>query len=434
MSKEQEAYAKALADYNQAIELNPQYAEAYNNRGMVYLNLSSYYKLALSDFNNYIQYAKDNELKKHVALLAHSIALSIDEFKTAREYVKKAFEHATTEEQRHSQVYFDNIEHTEDLYNEKQTLEKARKKHEKLLREYTHMLGNTLFPETVRGIAESLKKQGGDSYYAKRLHDVYHSELTTRRQAELLKVRYFANNANDFISLVKQGRLLPESSEKGVTVREVLDYVLERMVARLLNEHYDKLRTERQQVVETQQTDLVELRDDFEHHVFLSDKPVLEWINQRLMPMRVTLSSPKWEKVRFNKDGTTEALFYNYFNELLLNAFKYADYAQGMQLNLYQQEVDGICFLYFSIENTCRANIVSGTQIGLKGLREDLTQLNATDAAEKSVQVIQENGKFKVIMAFNKDLLLYELTAERKAIIKSSFERLMALKKQQQAA
>jgi tetratricopeptide (TPR) repeat protein len=29
-------YKQAIADYNEAIDLNPRYAEAYNNRGIVY--------------------------------------------------------------------------------------------------------------------------------------------------------------------------------------------------------------------------------------------------------------------------------------------------------------------------------------------------------------------------------------------------------------
>jgi tetratricopeptide (TPR) repeat protein len=34
--REQKQYGKAVADYNKALEINPNYAEAYNNRGFVY--------------------------------------------------------------------------------------------------------------------------------------------------------------------------------------------------------------------------------------------------------------------------------------------------------------------------------------------------------------------------------------------------------------
>ena len=44
----------AIADYNQAIQLNPKYAEAYNNRGNVYYNQGKY-DLAIADYNESIR-------------------------------------------------------------------------------------------------------------------------------------------------------------------------------------------------------------------------------------------------------------------------------------------------------------------------------------------------------------------------------------------
>nr|QNO55523.1 photosystem I assembly protein Ycf3 [Methanosarcinales archaeon ANME-1 ERB7] len=47
-------YEKAISDYNKAIELNPEYADAYNNRGNVYGYIKEYEK-AISDFNKAIE-------------------------------------------------------------------------------------------------------------------------------------------------------------------------------------------------------------------------------------------------------------------------------------------------------------------------------------------------------------------------------------------
>jgi len=47
-------YDKAMADNNKAIEINPQYAEAYNNRGVVYRILKDYDK-AIKDYNKAIE-------------------------------------------------------------------------------------------------------------------------------------------------------------------------------------------------------------------------------------------------------------------------------------------------------------------------------------------------------------------------------------------
>ncbi len=47
-------YEKAISDYNRAIELNPEYAKAYNNRGLAYKNIKEYVK-AISDYNRAIE-------------------------------------------------------------------------------------------------------------------------------------------------------------------------------------------------------------------------------------------------------------------------------------------------------------------------------------------------------------------------------------------
>ncbi|MCZ8212967.1 tetratricopeptide repeat protein [Microcystis sp. LE19-8.1F] len=46
-------YELALSDYNKAIDINPNYAKAYNNRGILYKDLQKY-ELALSDYNKAI--------------------------------------------------------------------------------------------------------------------------------------------------------------------------------------------------------------------------------------------------------------------------------------------------------------------------------------------------------------------------------------------
>ncbi len=47
-------YEQAIADYNQAIQINPQDAEAYNNRGIAYADLGQY-EQATADYNQALQ-------------------------------------------------------------------------------------------------------------------------------------------------------------------------------------------------------------------------------------------------------------------------------------------------------------------------------------------------------------------------------------------
>jgi tetratricopeptide (TPR) repeat protein len=52
---------KAFADYNKAISLNPNYVHAYNNRGNIYYDLKKY-KLAVNDYNKTIKLKPDFRL------------------------------------------------------------------------------------------------------------------------------------------------------------------------------------------------------------------------------------------------------------------------------------------------------------------------------------------------------------------------------------
>ncbi|MCK9614063.1 MAG: tetratricopeptide repeat protein [Candidatus Omnitrophica bacterium] len=51
---EEHKYDEAITEYNKAIELNPNYAEAYNNRGVAY-NVKGSYDQAISDFTRAIE-------------------------------------------------------------------------------------------------------------------------------------------------------------------------------------------------------------------------------------------------------------------------------------------------------------------------------------------------------------------------------------------
>ena len=52
------SYSKAISDFNKAIQLNQQYANAYNNRGLTYFHKKSYDK-AIDDYNKAIQLNPD---------------------------------------------------------------------------------------------------------------------------------------------------------------------------------------------------------------------------------------------------------------------------------------------------------------------------------------------------------------------------------------
>ncbi|OGO03722.1 MAG: hypothetical protein A2Y60_04025 [Chloroflexi bacterium RBG_13_54_9] len=64
-------YGKAIADYNKAIELDPNYASAYYNRGCAYGEIGAYDK-AVADYNKAIELNPNDSLAYYNRGLAHS--------------------------------------------------------------------------------------------------------------------------------------------------------------------------------------------------------------------------------------------------------------------------------------------------------------------------------------------------------------------------
>ena len=57
-------YEQAIKDYDKAIELNPEYATAYNNRGNAYAKLGEYDK-AIDQFLELIKFTKNTPDKNN---------------------------------------------------------------------------------------------------------------------------------------------------------------------------------------------------------------------------------------------------------------------------------------------------------------------------------------------------------------------------------
>jgi tetratricopeptide (TPR) repeat protein len=64
-------FKKAIQDYNQAIELDPEYTHAFNNRGFAYADLKQF-KKAIQDYNQAIEL--DPELKTRASFGFNSMA------------------------------------------------------------------------------------------------------------------------------------------------------------------------------------------------------------------------------------------------------------------------------------------------------------------------------------------------------------------------
>ncbi|OQW94069.1 MAG: hypothetical protein BWK79_07795 [Beggiatoa sp. IS2] len=411
--REQEIFDLAFADYDKAIQLNRNSIDSYLNRGGLYLQQGKI-DLALTDFEKAV--GLDKRLKQPLFLLASRTLTDHQQFDKAEDYVKRAFTNAKSEERQHEGIYLQSIEQA-------QRLHKAYGRIQELVRQYSHNLGNTLFPDTLYNLAQTLKKDNNYQKEALQLYDVFNAEKTIMRQAELINIRQGQNDPKRFGELV-QNSCLHHENEPGNNIQFVLNYALERMVARFLNEFYQKVKQPREKVLSKLGMTLDSLRENFEQSIFFNHGDIFTWVNQYLMPIEITEFSESWQKVKFKKEGHAETLFYSYFNEF----FKYADYQQ-LTLRFYEQAIDNKYYLMSRWENHFENNQSNSTERGLQGIREDLSQLNLSEASETTLQIDIKGNLFVVTLAFRRDLLVYEIMLEQKQRIYNTTERLLAMKK-----
>lgn len=300
------------------------------------------------------------------------------------------------------------------VIDQEQALEDKQQKMQKLVEQFTHTLGNVIFPDTIYQVAERLKANPACRKDVLLLNEAYHSEITIKLQSELLRQRYANTNPETFRHLIRSCRLSSDRGDKVKSIADIFDYAVSRVTARFLNQHNASLASIRNKILTDLDIGLETLKQKFEDDI-LFNKTVhpVEWINQNLRPFEVIENSQLWQSVRILAESHAEALLFGYFSEVLFNAFKYADHSAKDFLTVVFDEStrDGKTYLTCTWRNPLSEKVEAGfgTGKGLDAIREDLHQLNDTDSNSNSLLILQNDKQFEVTMFFQKDLLINDL-------------------------
>jgi TPR repeat protein len=299
--------------------------------------------------------------------------------------------------------------------NNSEKNEELNKRMQKLVAQFTHTLGNVIFPDTIYQVAERLKANPDCRKDVLLLNEAYHSEIIIKLQGELLRQRHTSTNPEKFRQLIRACRQTSNIGDKTRSIGDVLDYAASRVTARFLNQHNASLGSIRDNILSRKNVSLEALKQKFEDDILLNRSlGSVEWINQNLRPFKVVKISPLWQKVFILAESHAEALLFGHFSEILFNAFKYADHTADEFLTVAFDEsvIGGIIYLTCSWQNPLGDKAVNslGTGKGLDAIQEDLMQLNDTQSQSNSLLVAKEKQQFQVTMFFKKDLLIDELT------------------------
>lgn len=302
----------------------------------------------------------------------------------------------------------------ETIFNQNKENQKLQIRMQKLVEQFTHTLGNVIFPDTIYQVAERLKVNPKCRKDALLLNEAYHSEIIIKLQAELLRQRHTNINAEKFRQLIWSCRRLPESGDKIKSIDEILDYAASRVAARFLNQHNASLNSIRDKILSHNQVSLDVLKQKFEDDILLNQSlSAVAWIDRNLRPFKVEGISPLWQKVRILAESHAEALLFGHFSEALFNAFKYADHDASNFLTVEFSEcvVEDQTYLKACFANPRGGSAASnelGTGKGLDAIKEDLRQLNDTCNDANSLAIEQDGKTFQVTMFFQENLLLHE--------------------------
>lgn len=348
------------------------------------------------------------------------------EFDLLRSYVgfiektKNIFEQQSTQKQL-IKIIFKVTQQEEEIErkNERLQLEIQQKellqtKMQKLVEQFTHTLGNVIFPDTIYQVAERLKTNPECRKDVLLLNEAYHSEIIIKLQGDLLRQRHTNTDPEKFRSLIRSCRRAPDSGDKTKSIADILDYAASRVTARFLNQHNASLGSIRDKILSRKNVSLEALKQKFEDDILLNRSlGSVEWINQNLRPLKVVESSPIWQKVCILAESHAEALLFGHFSEVLFNAFKYADHSADEFLTVVFDEnvIDGKIYLTCSWQNPLgsKASNSLGTGKGLDAIQEDLKQLNDSQSQSNGLVIAQDCQQFQVTMFFKKDLLIDEV-------------------------
>jgi len=302
-------------------------------------------------------------------------------------------------------------------------LEKAKSSIKNMIQQSTHSFNNTIIPERLSNIAQTIRQDKKFHNEALLLMDAYQAELTLKLQNDLFsKKTTFEQDPKELRHIIRR-YTVSQNHDNRQTIYGLFDFCFTRVLSRIFNDNTSVNLIIGNKIQSSNQTEQ-SLLLDFQNKVIFSkdDQPrSYTWCNSNFRPVKLKINNSIWDSVGVEKNQSSEALFYGHFSEIITNAFKYADHSQKhfLEITCDETHIHDEKFLSINFSNPYKKDSpIESTKQGLNSIREDLLQLNDNKNKELDnisnsedtdfLPVSTENGKFSVTYLVKHEFLIAE--------------------------
>jgi len=308
-----------------------------------------------------------------------------------------------------------------ELEKTKRKLEQSEISIKNMIQQSTHVFSNTIFPERLSNIAQTIYEDNKFHEESLLLMDSYQAELTLKLQNDLISKKIAFQQEPQKLRNIVRRYTIHHDHEKCQTIHRLLDFCFTRVLSRILNDNTfvnSIISQAAQPTNKKEQSFLL----DFQNKVIFSKVNQLSsytWCNSNFRPVKLRINNSIWDSVGVEKNQSAEAFFYGHFSEIISNAFKYADHSQKhfLEITFDETHINGKKFLSITFTNPFKKDFsLQSTKQGLKSIRGDLHQLNDNKNKELDeifnseetdfLPVSTENGKFSVTYLIKHEFLI----------------------------
>jgi len=270
-----------------------------------------------------------------------------------------------------------------------------------------HTMQHTIQPIIIDKVIQTLSPFTSRRAEVFSLYRACQAERKALELAKLMELKLLEPNK---LQSAIQSSVCSNRSRQCIGVRYIIDYVFSRRLDEMLDVEDLNFPLLRDAVVKKTGKSADELRtlygdamDENYKTSHRSEFPAWHWFGETVCPIELRIQ-PVWDKIYIISGSTLETLLFKWFNELILNVFKYHAIGRSPLIIIeLGEEFREESFLKVSVINYVdTGNHERGSKMGLELMKGELNRIN--DGIE-SLLIEHSKDKFTVHLLLKKSLL-----------------------------